>query len=372
MSVTGKRRQTVILLLIVTAVLSGCREEVVNIGFISGLSGGNADLGEAGRNGAMIAVEEINASGGIHGKTVNLVIRDDGNTYDQAVKSAGELVDEKVVMIIGPFSTFMTEAVHSVTEPAKLLTLTPTASAMQITGKDDYLFKLNSSTRDNAGAYARQMHDKHGFGKVSIAADEQNRAFSESWVNEFTGQYKDLGGELLSASYFDSSTLDAYSTLVGELLEGDPDAILIVCSSVDTARLAQQIRKVDKNIPLVTSEWAGTRQLIELGGAAVEGMEVMQNVNLLGREPEFLSFMEKYRERFRVEPSFSSIMAYESVKIGAEALNLKSEEQSLKEAVIAGSPYQGLQQKIEFDRFGDSRRIPVFVSVQNRNYLPVE
>ena len=122
----------------------------------------------------------------------------------------------------------------------------------------------------------------------------------------------------------------------------------------------------------MTSEWAGTRQLIELGGAAVEGMEVMQNVNLLGREPEFLSFMEKYRERFRVEPSFSSIMAYESVKIGAEALNLKSEEQSLKEAVIAGSPYQGLQQKIEFDRFGDSRRIPVFVSVQNRNYLPVE
>ena len=165
MSVTGKRRQTVILLLIVTAVLSGCRDEVVNIGFISGLSGGNADLGEAGRNGAMIAVEEINASGGIHGKTVNLVIRDDGNTYDQAVKSAGELVDEKVVMIIGPFSTFMTEAVHSVTEPAKLLTLTPTASAMQITGKDDYLFKLNSSTRDNAGAYARQMHDKHGFGE---------------------------------------------------------------------------------------------------------------------------------------------------------------------------------------------------------------
>ncbi|MDC7241133.1 MAG: ABC transporter substrate-binding protein, partial [Spirochaetales bacterium] len=74
--------------------IAGCSREPVKVGFISGLSGGNSDLGEAGRNGAMMAVEEINETGGIDGQGVSLLIRDDGNDTEKAAAAAQELADE--------------------------------------------------------------------------------------------------------------------------------------------------------------------------------------------------------------------------------------------------------------------------------------
>lgn len=351
-------------------ILGSCQDhKAISIGFISGLSGGNADLGEAGRNGAILAVEEINANGGVNGKPINLIIKNDGNDPDIAKKSAHELVDEKVVAIVGPFSTAMVEAVVSVASPQKTLVITPTASAMKLAGKDDYIILMNSSTRVNARAYADFMVSRRGYDRIKIAADEQNFTFSKSWYDEFELRYEELGGEILSLQYFNSQLINNYYSLVTDLVDNDPDCLLFIANSVDCARIAQQVRKYDDTIPIIAAEWAGTEQLIELGGSGVEGMEILQNINFFNQGAEFVMFLNNYEQRFNQKASFSGVMAYETVYVIADALLHQKKGENLKDTIVGGGPYEGLQQSIEFDVNGDMRRHPVFVQIKDKEYI---
>src|SRR5512139_4244843 len=80
-------------LLLVLVLLSGCGpREPLRIGFIGGLSGRVADLGEAGRNGVQIAIEEINRAGGVKGRQIELLVRDDAQTPEKAIAAVNELI----------------------------------------------------------------------------------------------------------------------------------------------------------------------------------------------------------------------------------------------------------------------------------------
>ena len=345
-------------------------DEPVRIGLIAGLSGGGADLGEAGRNGAMLAVEQINDAGGIHGRPIELLVRDDGNDPAMASSSARDLVDAGVAAIVGPFNTTMTEAAMAETEPEQVLLFTPTSSALHLAGKDDYLFRLNTTTRDNAESYGAFMVERRGYQRIAAVVDQVNASFTDSWMEWFRRACAERGAELVVELPYDSRAEVDFDHLVGTLQLARPDAIMLVTNSIDSARIAQQIRKAEPGIPLLPAEWAATQQLIQLGGAAAEGMEVLQVFDRFDTSPRFVSFVEAYRTRFGSEPSYSSINAFESVQIIAEGLRLREDRESLKESIVAHGPYQGLQQSFSFDARGDTYRASWFVVVHDGEFHP--
>ncbi|MBN2510417.1 MAG: ABC transporter substrate-binding protein [Spirochaetales bacterium] len=365
----GIRQWTLATLICVLAVGCGSPRQTVRVGFISGLSGGNADTGEAGRNGAMIAVEEFNEHNTVKAQ---LIIRDDGNDVEQTRQAAEDLTARKVDVIIGAFTTTTTEAIVSVAGPKKVLVLTPSASAFHLFGKDDELILLNSSTKDNAGDYAMYMHKRAGLTRVSIARDTQNDAFSRSWLTFFEQRLSEEGGIITAIAEFDSRELTDYRHLVKTLLHDSPDTVLFIANSVDTARIAQQLRKADQHIPLFAAEWAGTEQLIELGGASVEGMRLLQNVNLFDEGPDFVRFRGEYYNRFGRNPSYSSVMAYEAVNVVLTAYLKKTPRQSMKNAALHNGPYKGLTQMISFNKWGDMKRESHFVMIRNKTFLPAQ
>jgi branched-chain amino acid transport system substrate-binding protein len=123
--------------------------------------------------------------GGINGRKFELVIRDDANDAKAAKTEARSLVKEKVAVIIGPFTTTMVEAARAITEPEKMLLFSPTASAIQFTGKDDYFFRLCSTTTDNAEAYAHFLAERRGLRRISMVIDKKKYTFAQSWTGAF-------------------------------------------------------------------------------------------------------------------------------------------------------------------------------------------
>jgi len=92
--------------------VAGCSaKEPVKIGFIGGMSGRVADLGVAGRNGAVLAIEQKNAAGGINGRKLELLVRDDEQKPEVAGKVVAELLAQKVELIIGPMTSSMAFAI---------------------------------------------------------------------------------------------------------------------------------------------------------------------------------------------------------------------------------------------------------------------
>ena len=138
--------------------LAACgKPEPIRVGFIGGLSDRSSDLGPSALNAVQMATDQINRAGGIHGRPIELVVRDDAQNPDTAARAAQALVAAKVDVAIGPFTSSMAEVIVPILGQAGIFEVSPTITSMAFYGKDDNLFRINRTTRDNARDYAQVL-----------------------------------------------------------------------------------------------------------------------------------------------------------------------------------------------------------------------
>lgn len=351
--------------------LAGCgQKEPLRIGFIGELTGSQADLAEAARNGATLAIEEYKSSGRSPGRDIELIVRDTSDNPETARANVRELINAKVVAIIGPLSSSMTDAVKPVTDAAKVVLISPTITALKFSGQDDYLFRMNRTTRESGRLYAQRLAAK-GFTRVAIAANTNNKVYTESWLTQFRLAYEPLGGSVAASAYFDSAA-DSHRDLIDSLLASKADALVFIATAGDAARLAQQTRKVNAAVPLFSAEWGGTDQLIELGGRSVEGLTVLQQFDRNDDSPRFAAFRDHYAKRYGREPLFGSVLAHDAATVLLTALSRRAPTMPLKEALIKLGPFAGLQQSIQFDATGDTNPKAYFTVIHNGRFVPAQ
>ena len=360
--------RTALQFLLIAMAASACGPQTpVRVGFIGGLSGPNADNGQSGQNGVTLAIEQFNRAGGVNGRMVELVPKDDAQNKDTATKATNELVEAKVDAVIGPFTSSMASVIVPITEQAGIFQVSPTVSSVEFYGKDDNLFRINRTTRDNARDYAKLMVGR-GERNFAVAYDTRNRTFTESWLNEFQAAVKDQGAKIAAAVPYEAGESADFAKVISAMLGNKPDSLLFISGALDVARLAQQARKQAPKLPIAASEWAATQQLIELGGEVVEGLLIVQNHNSEDESPRYKEFKEAYFKRFQRNPGYSSAMAYDAATVALTALKNLKQGETTKQAALRSGPYQGLNEEIVFDRNGDTQRKVYFTEIRGGRY----
>jgi branched-chain amino acid transport system substrate-binding protein len=362
------RAATVTLLFV--AVLAGCGpQEPLRIGFLGGLSGRVADLGEAGRNGAQLAIDEANRDGGIGGRQVELVVRDDAQSGEQLIAAINELRAAQVVAIVGPMTSAMAEVALPLANGAGLPLVSPTVTARKFFGVDDQMFLVMSSTREEA-ALSAQFHHGLGARRVALVYDARNLAYTESWLAEFSRTFQEFGGEVFGIAFESAPDADLARS-AERALAVRADLVMLIASAADAARLAQKLRERNPKIPLAASQWATTQRLIELGGGAVEGMFLHNYFDGQSREPAFLRLRAAYVERFRREPDFAAIASYDATRAVLGALARREGGETLHDALLKRGPFAGAEGNFSFDANGDSSRVPRITTVRDGQFASV-
>lgn len=334
--------------------LSCAPPEPVRVGFIGGLSGRVADLGIGGRNGAILAVEQRNRSGGINGRPIELIAEDDQQDTEIAKQAVARLLARQVEVIIGPMTSAMAIAVVPQINATTVPLISPTVTTNALTGIDDQFFRVVAPTARHVFKSAEYHYRQLGLRRVVLVCDLRNKAYTESWAGDFRQAFVALGGKVVGEIGFAED--DALSTLAARALASGPDGVLIIANSVDTGLLVQQIRLRDRKVQLATAEWAATERLIELGGQAVEGVVVAQYVDRQNDRPAYLAFLQAYRERFAHEPGFAGLTAFDATNVALDALAGMQKQQTLKQALLARGEFVGAQSLIRFDTNGDTER----------------
>ncbi|MEH6471991.1 MAG: ABC transporter substrate-binding protein [Halopseudomonas sp.] len=343
------------LLILLLTTLQGCSDESpIRIGFIAGTSGRVADLGVGGRNGAILAVEQFNAAGGIDGRQVELLIRDDQQNATLAAKHANELVELKVAAILGPMTSSMAKVVEPITTAAKVLTLASTVTTNDLTAKDDYFFRTLAGTQGYARKNALYQINQ-GINSFAIAFDSGNLAYTRSWSDDFAQEIENNNGEITLLLPFKSSEQAPFPEIARQLVNSGAKGIALICNSVDAALLAQHIRKLDTEVALVASEWAGTERLIELGGQAIEGITVAQFMDRYGQQPAYIEFSKNFVDRFGDEPGYPALLTYNAANIVLKAMQQQTSDEHLKQTLLRIKTFQGVQEPLTFDAYGDSQ-----------------
>lgn len=352
-----RRTSSLAAALALAAPLAACSgSEPIRIGYVGGLTGRHYDLGISGRNGAQLAVADLNAAGGVGGRPLELVVRDDGQEAGQARRAVSELVAQGVVAIVGHMTSSMVEAGLPVAEQAGVLMVSPTASAASFRGRDDGFITLFPSNADLARALAEHVGARAGLRRVAILVDQSNLSYSGSWAERFGAELTRLGGAVIASIPFTSGAGTPLGSMADLALAGRPDAVLVVANALDTAALCQQLRKRSAAVQLLGTDWGFTRDALTHGASAVEGALFTQAVDVDGRSPRLAAFREAYLARYSRPVDFAAVVAYEAVQVVATGLRRAPTRQGLKGAILAAATFPGLQDDFSIDRFGDAQR----------------
>lgn len=359
--------------LLLSLLLAACSPpEPIRLGFVGGLTGRVADLGEAGRNGFQLAVEQVNAAGGVAGRKIEILVKDDSQDIAQAKRATEALVAAKVTAIIGPMTSAMAEPVLAAAAAGGIPVISPTVTTPALTGKDDLFLRVISDTRHYAGLSANYHFTKGGVRKVAIAYDVRNHAYTHSWLSDFSKTFTGLGGTVSTEIAFASGEATDHLALLRQMLATQPDALLFISSAVDTARFAQQAGQLAVRQKLISVEWSATERLIELGGKALDGLHLTQYFDRNDTSADYLAFRQKYEKRFQQPPGFASVAAFDATRTVLEAIGKNQGGETLKQTLIERGPFSGTQQPVRFDRFGDTNRRAFITTIRDGSFVVIE
>jgi branched-chain amino acid transport system substrate-binding protein len=362
-----------LVLLLSVGLVADCSDRApIAIGFIGGLSGHAADLGNAGLNGARLAIEAQNRKGGVNGHPLLLLPEDDRQNPESGRAAFARLADRGVAAIIGPMTSAIAVAVKPLADEKRLLLVSPTVTTRQLAATDDYFVRVIADSRIYAEASARFHVQKRHIKNFAILYDSENQAYADSWSEDFRAALEERGGKVLTKVAFRSTATADYAAQARQVLASGPEAILLLGSAVDTALMSQQIRVLDDKVLMITSEWAATERLISLGGAAVEGIFTAQFIDRESEQPDYQSFRRLFLERYQQEPGFGGIAGYDAAGMLITGLLQRRKEESVRDAILRIADFKGLQSPIHIDRFGDSTRPTYITVIRNGKFMRMD
>ena len=341
--------------------------EPLRFGLALNLTGVGGTAGEYIREGAILAVEEVNATGGINGRRLELLIKDDRNTREGIIEADEALIAQGVMLIIGHVTSDNSLIAHPLVTSRNVLLFTPFSATTQLSGQDDLFFRTSVDVQH----YGRPLADlltAKGARSAAFLMDMGNPAFVEDY---FTRTAHHFDGKTIPIR-FNPEESENWNAVLQELLGNEPDTIVLLTEASMTGIAAQKLRARGFAGPLVATLWAQTPDLPRYGGDAVEGLSLVTFIDPDNDRPEFLRFSGVMQQRLNKPANARSTRAYEAVMILAQALR-RSQELTvthLKEQLLTDG-FETLMGTVRFDRYGDVER-PIFeVQVRNRQFMRV-
>jgi len=370
----NKKHSWLIVFFIGALIFSSCsHQQPLIIGFSAGLTGSASEMGVNGRNGLMMAVEEINAGGGVNGRLVEVRIKDDQNNQETALAVDQELYDEGVSFIIGHMTSNMAKLSLPFVNENNLLMISPTMSSYELVDQDDHFISVVSSNDVEARFLVENILENGGK-QIAVIYESQNKVYTGTIKDLIAADLVKNGGRIVYEESFQSGSSPEYLEISNRVLNSNPDTILILGSSFDSAMFSQQFYKAGKKVPIYLSLWAMNNDLILQGGNSVEGVYIPSLLDTDSQNPAYLNFRESYLNKYGAEPTFAAIYAYEAAMILFNAMETEKslEPETIKAAIIKKETHQGLQDKIIIDQYGDASRTLYHYIIQDGQFKKVD
>lgn len=346
----------------------GCgHQEPIKVGFITDLSSRNSQLGIQGRSGIVMAAGEINDSGGIKGRLIELIILDHKGDPVICRDAVHELLDMEVDVIFGPLVSGMVSTIVESTNGKGVLVISPTASTDDFTGIDDHFLRAVNSAAIQGQLLAELIKSK-AEETVSVIIDERNYAYSGAVSQAFVENLEDSEKRLLDILSF--SNKEQFPDIIKRIEVNRPEALLFVTAGIDAATLIQQYAKENSLPQLYGSSWIRASRIEEYGGRHVNGLITIDSFENKEKTQRELDFFREFEIEFGIIPTTPAINSYDILKYFALAANdsRSFDWEDLKAAMLDIVSYEGVSSTFHLNRFGDAVRQYNFFKIRNGEY----
>ncbi len=308
--------------------------------------------------GVNLAIEEINAAGGVLGKKLEILVMDNKCNPSEAVNVANKLVEAKVVAIEGAHCSSGHLASMKIIQDAKIPMITGIASNPQITtlsgkGGNDYAFRISASDAGMMQALGIYLGTKKPFKTVAIVAEDSD--FGRGGAEAFKAVAEKAGVQIMSTDIHPQNTPD-FTSILTRLQQRRPDAIATFQLGGDSVNFLRQAMQVGVRIPYTGRVELGGRNapIIEAGG--MEKSISAWQYSALADSPQNKAFAEKIKAKHNAEPYLQTWAGYDCIRVLAQAIKEagSTDGTKIKDAMKGMSFTNVMGKTVKFDEYNQA------------------
>ncbi|WP_338944181.1 ABC transporter substrate-binding protein [Paraburkholderia sp. 22B1P] len=301
--------------------------EPIKLGASGPYTGGSSPMGISMRNGMRLAVSEINAKGGVLGRPLELVERDDEAKNERGVQIAQELLfKEKIVAGVGIINTGVGMSSARFYQEAKIPLITPGPSGTSLTklyaaAPANYIFRVSLPDAVQAEMIATEAIDKRKYRKVAIIADSSN--YGQLGREDMVAALAKRGVKPVAVEKYNVGDVDMTPQLL-RAKSADADVILTYGVGPDLAQIVNGMPKLGFKIPVIGSWTLSMPNFIENAGANAEGIRMPQTFIVDASQPKREEFADKYDKAYsakRIPGPVWAAQGYDVIYIIAAAIH---------------------------------------------------
>ena len=366
-----------------TAETEGANTAAIKIGGIGPTSGPAAIYGQATQHGAEIAVEEINALGGIQ---FELNWQDDEHDPEKSVNAYNTLKDWGMQVLVGTTTTGPSVAVSAETNADRIFELTPSASSVDVIGgqtdgipRKDNVFQM-CFTDPNQGVASAQYISEQGLGSKIAVIYNNGDAYSTGIYNKFAAEAENVGLEIVSVTTFTDDTANDFSVQLNDAKNAGADLVFLpiyytpaslILAQANDMGYAPKFFGVDGMDGILTMDGFDT--------TLAEGVMLLTPFNADATDEKTVSFVQKYQERYGDIPNQFAADAYDCVYAIYEAAQATGITADLSAAEICDKLIEAFNGDFTFDGItgtgvtwsenGEVSKDPKGMIIQNGAYV---
>jgi branched-chain amino acid transport system substrate-binding protein len=291
----------------------------IKIGVAEALTGGAAQYGVSIRNGFQLAVDEINAAGGVRGDKLALVVEDEQGKKEEAINAFKKLIfQDKVLMVFGPTLSNSAQAADPIAQGAKTVVFGTSNTADGITSIGDYVFR-NSVTEADVLPVTIKTAVKHANIKKVAVLYGNDDVFTKSGYDNFKKALDDLKVPVTTTETFAKGDVDFKAQLT-KIKASNPDAIVLSALLAEGAPIMVQARQLGLNVPVIGGNGMNSVKVFELAKGASDGLWVGSPWSVENKTKENSAFITAYNAKYKGTPDQFAAQAYDAMHVAVAAL----------------------------------------------------
>ena len=353
--------------------LAGCSSssDKIKVGLNFELSGAVASYGQAEVQGIELAIEQINAAGGIDGKLIELIKRDNKSDAAETTSIATFLAtQEKVSVILGAATSGLTKAQVPVANQYKVPLISPSATADDVTndGVNVQPFVYRVSFIDSFQGITMANFASKDLSKLkAVILGDQSSDYAKGLAETFSAQFKSNGGTVVAQEAYVSGEQD-FNGVLTRVAQMDFDVLFVPGYYQEVGLIIKQAREAGITTPILGGDGFDSPVLFELAGKdALYDVYFSQAYSSLDQDPMVTKFIADFKAKYGVEPNAFSALGYDTALLAVDAIRRagSSDPEKINEALASTVNFQGVTGSITVDKWHNAVKSAVVLEIQD-------
>lgn len=330
--------------------------EVIKIGHVAPLTGGIAHLGKDNENGARLAVEEINAAGGLKvgdkSYKLDLVAEDDKADPKEGTLAAQKIVDSGAVAVVGHLNSGTTIPASKIYSDANMAQISPSATNPKYTEQGfKTAFRVVANDNQQGAVLANYAADTLKAKTIAILDDRT--AYGQGLADVVERVAKQKGMKVVAREFTNDKATD-FNAILTKVRATKPDVVMYGGMDATAGPMAKQMSQLGIKSTFLAGDGVCSPEFIKLAGDASGMLHCSQAGEAVEKLARGAEFTDKYKKRFNADVQVYSPYSYDAVYVLGEAIKRAGKvDRAAVAAAVPATSYNGVTGTVAFDDKGD-------------------